>query len=225
MSDWNPSLYLHFAAERSRPAVELLARVPLENIEYIADLGCGPGNITALLHQRWPAARITGIDSSPAMIAEARSALPDCLFVEADIRNWQPEQALDLIFANASLQWLPDHYELFPHLVSLLNSHGVLAIQMPDNWLEPTHVLMREVAWEQNYPDRGREPLAGVHAYYDILSEAGWRSQCCCGRTIMVIFRRGKVALLNVIMITFSRYYLQITYKITTLTGAACGTC
>ncbi|HDT0503826.1 TPA: trans-aconitate 2-methyltransferase, partial [Escherichia coli] len=181
MSDWNPSLYLHFAAERSRPAVELLARVPLENIEYIADLGCGPGNITALLHQRWPAARITGIDSSPAMIAEARSALPDCLFVEADIRNWQPEQALDLIFANASLQWLPDHYELFPHLVSLLNSHGVLAIQMPDNWLEPTHVLMREVAWEQNYPDRGREPLAGVHAYYDILSEAGcevdiWRT-------------------------------------------------
>ncbi|HAX7409621.1 TPA: methyltransferase domain-containing protein, partial [Escherichia coli] len=102
MSDWNPSLYLHFAAERSRPAVELLARVPLENVEYVADLGCGPGNSTALLHQRWPAARITGIDSSPAMIAEARSALPDCQFVEADIRNWQPVQALDLIFANAS---------------------------------------------------------------------------------------------------------------------------
>ncbi len=115
------------------------------------------------------------------MIAETRSALPDCLFVEADIRNWQPEQALDLIFANASLQWLPDHYELFPHLVSLLSPLGVLAVQMPDNWLEPTHVLMREVAREQNYPDRGREPLAGVHAYYDILSEAGcevdiWRT-------------------------------------------------
>lgn len=78
MSDWNPSLYLHFSAERSRPAVELLARVPLENVEYVADLGCGPGNSTALLQQRWPAARITGIDSSPAMIAEARSALPDC---------------------------------------------------------------------------------------------------------------------------------------------------
>lgn len=110
-----------------------------------------------------------------------KRALRDCQFVEADIRNWQPEQALDLIFANASLQWLPDHYELFPHLVSLLNPQGVLAVQMPDNWLEPTHVLMREVAWEQNYPDRGREPLAGVHAYYDILSEAGcevdiWRT-------------------------------------------------
>ena len=102
MSDWNPSLYLHFAAERSRPAVELLARVPLENIEYVADLGCGPGNSTALLHQRWPAAKITGIDSSPAMVAEARSALPDCQFVEADIRNWQPEQTLDLIFAHCN---------------------------------------------------------------------------------------------------------------------------
>lgn len=77
MSDWNPSLYLHFAAERSRPAVELLARVPLENIEYIADLGCGPGNSTALLHQRWPAARITGIDSSPAIILRKDSMFAD----------------------------------------------------------------------------------------------------------------------------------------------------
>ncbi len=73
MADWNPSLYLHFNAERSRPAVELLARVPLENAWEIADLGCGPGNSTALLHQRWPTAKITGIDSSPAMIAEARA--------------------------------------------------------------------------------------------------------------------------------------------------------
>ncbi len=101
----------------------------------VADLGCGPGNSTALLHQRWPAARITGIDSSPAMIAEARSALPTASSWKRTFRNWQPEQALDLIFANASLQWLPDHYELFPHLVSLLNPQGVLAVQMPDNWL------------------------------------------------------------------------------------------
>lgn len=138
MSDWNPSLYLHFSAERSRPAVELLCQVPLENVEYVADLGCGPGNSTALLQQRWPAARITGIDSSPAMIAEARSALQTASSVEADIRNWQPVQALDLIFANASLQWLPDHYELFPHLVSLLNPQGVLAVQMQiAGWSRP----------------------------------------------------------------------------------------
>lgn len=130
MSDWNPSLYLHFSAERSRPAVELLARVPLENIEYVADLGCGPGNSTALLNQRWPAARITGIDSSPAMIAEARSALPDCQFVEADIRNWQPVQALDLIFAkegankwgNSSRLTQSFHFFMFEPIFSPVNA-------------------------------------------------------------------------------------------------------
>ncbi len=129
------------------------------------------------------------------MIAEARSALPDCLFVEADIRNWQPEQALDLIFANASLQWLPDHYELFPHLVSLLSPLGVLAVQMPDNWLEPTHVLMREVAREQNYPDRGREPLAGVHAYYDILVKPDVRSISGEPLTITRCRRTGRLSI------------------------------
>lgn len=181
MADWNPALYLQFGSERSRPAVELLGRVALENVRSVADLGCGPGNSTALLHQRWPTAKITGVDSSPNMLNEARVALPDCHFVEADISTFQMEQPLELLYANASLQWVPDHYELFPHLVSLLNRNGVLAVQMPDNWLEPTHVLMREVAYEQGYPDRGRASLPGVHAYYDILTEAGcdvdiWRT-------------------------------------------------
>lgn len=181
MADWNPSLYLQFGAERTRPAAELLARVPLNEAATIADLGCGPGNSTALLKHRWPSAHITGVDNSPAMLEEARAALPDCHFVEADIRQYTPGQPLSLIYANASLQWIPDHYDLLPHLVSLLKLNGVLAVQMPDNWLEPTHVAMREVALEQDYPDRGREPLPGVHAYYDILSEAGcdvdiWRT-------------------------------------------------
>jgi len=181
MSDWDPALYLHYDTERTRPAAELLARVALEQAEQVVDLGCGPGNSTALLHQRWPGAQITGVDNSPAMLAQARAALPDCRFIEADIRAFRPQRALDLIYANASLQWVPDHYTLLPQLVSLLKMNGVLAIQMPDNWQEPTHVLMREVAWEQGYPDRGREALPGVHAYYDILSEAGcevdlWRT-------------------------------------------------
>ena len=115
------------------------------------------------------------------MLNEARKALPNCHFVEANISKFRPEQSFDLLYANASLQWVPDHYELFPQLVSLLNYNGVLAVQMPDNWQEPTHVLMREVAYEQGYPDRGRTPLPGVHAYYDILTEAGcdvdiWRT-------------------------------------------------
>lgn len=181
MADWNPSLYLQYASERTRPAAELLSRVALENARTVVDLGCGPGNSTTLLHQRWPSARIIGVDSSPNMLNEARKALPNCHFVEANISKFRPEQSFDLLYANASLQWVPDHYELFPQLVSLLNYNGVLAVQMPDNWQEPTHVLMREVAYEQGYPDRGRTPLPGVHAYYDILTEAGcdvdiWRT-------------------------------------------------
>ncbi|WP_032939736.1 trans-aconitate 2-methyltransferase [Citrobacter youngae] len=181
MADWNPSLYLQYGNERSRPAAELLGRVALENVRTAVDLGCGPGNSTALLHKRWPSAKVTGVDSSPNMLNEARKALPNCQFLEADIRSFQTEQPVDLLYANASLQWIPDHYDLFPYLVSLLGSNGVLAVQMPDNWLEPTHVLMREVAYEQGYPDRGRSPLPGVHAYYDILTDAGcdvdiWRT-------------------------------------------------
>ena len=155
--------------------------MPLADITSGVDLGCGPGNSTALLKQRWPSAQIAGVDNSPAMLEEARQALPDCHFVESDIRHYKPDQPLSLIYANASLQWIPDHYHLLPHLVSLLQLNGVLAIQMPDNWLEPTHALMREVAWEQGYPDRGREQLPGIHAYYDILTDAGcdvdiWRT-------------------------------------------------
>jgi len=181
MTDWNPALYLQYGAERTRPALELLSRIALDEVTDVVDLGCGPGNSTALLQQRWPSARITGVDTSPAMLVEARAALPRCRFIEADISHYRPEQALSVIYANASLQWVDNHYDLLPHLVSLLKLQGVLAIQMPDNDLEPTHVLMREVAFEQDYPDRGRAALAGVHAYYDILTEAGcevdiWRT-------------------------------------------------
>lgn len=102
MADWDPSLYLQYSAERTRPAAELLARVPLADITSAVDLGCGPGNSTALLKQRWPSAQIAGVDNSPAMLEEARQALPDCHFVEADIRHYKPDQPLSLIYANAS---------------------------------------------------------------------------------------------------------------------------
>ncbi|MCU7783088.1 trans-aconitate 2-methyltransferase [Lelliottia amnigena] len=181
MADWNPSLYLQYGAERTRPAAELLTRIALDDVSDVLDLGCGPGNSTALLHQRWPLARIMGVDNSPAMLEQARVAVPECRFIEADVRQFKPEHAVDLIYANASLQWIPDHYALLPHLISLLKLNGVLAVQMPDNTDEPSHVLMREVAYEQGYPNRVREPLPGIHAYYDILTEAGcdvdiWRT-------------------------------------------------
>lgn len=181
MADWNPSLYLQYGAERTRPAAELLARIAIDDVSDVLDLGCGPGNSTALLLKRWPLARIMGVDNSPAMLEQARVAVPECRFIEADVRKFKPEHAVDLIYANASLQWVPDHYALLPHLISLLKLNGVLAVQMPDNVDEPSHVLMREVAYEQGYPNRAREPLPGIHAYYDILTETGcdvdiWRT-------------------------------------------------
>ena len=96
MADWNPSLYLQYGAERTRPAAELLARIALDDVSDVLDLGCGPGNSTALLHQRWPLARIMGVDNSPAMLEQARVAVPECRFIEADVRQFKPEHAVDL---------------------------------------------------------------------------------------------------------------------------------
>lgn len=181
MADWNPSLYLKFGAERTRPAAELLARIAHHPVTLAVDLGCGPGNSTALLRDAWPEARIIGVDNSPAMLEEASQTLPDCRFVEADIATYRPERPADVIYANASLQWLTDHQRLFPYLVSNLAQGGVLAVQMPDNWQEPSHTLMRQVAQELCHPASGRHPLPGVQEYYDILTASGcevdiWRT-------------------------------------------------
>jgi trans-aconitate 2-methyltransferase len=181
MQDWNPALYLQFEAERTRPAAELAARIGHPTAVNISDLGCGPGNSTALLHQAWPTANVTGVDNSPAMLEQARTALPACTFEEADIARWQPAVKQDVIYANASLQWLSHHRQLFPHLAGQLAPEGVLAVQMPDNWQEPTHTLMRQVAEELGQPPAGREALLGANEYYDLLAQAGcqvdlWRT-------------------------------------------------
>lgn len=181
MQDWNPALYLQFAAERTRPAAELAARIQHPQALHLSDLGCGPGNSTALLHQSFPHATVTGIDNSPAMLEKARAALPDCQFEQADVAHWQPAVKQDVIYANASLQWLSDHRELFPHLAAQLADNGVLAVQMPDNWQEPTHILMRQVAAELGNADAGREALLPAQEYYDLLANAGctvdiWRT-------------------------------------------------
>lgn len=176
MADWDPALYRRFEGERTRPAIELLARVPLAAARHAVDLGCGPGNSTELLAVRWPEAEIVGIDSSEAMLASARERLPGLRFERADIADWQPTQPPDLIFANAVLQWLPGHERLLPRLFALLAPGGVLAVQMPDNLDEPSHRAMRELAalppWTEHL--RGAEaqrprPLSAA-AYYDLLA-------------------------------------------------------
>ena len=176
MADWNPALYRRFESERTRPAIELLARVPLAEARCVVDLGCGPGNSTELLAARWPQAEVIGIDSSEAMLASARERLPQLKFERADVADWQPARAPDLIFANAVLQWVPGHEALFPRLFSLLAPGGVLAVQMPDNLDEPSHRAMRDLAalppwspWLADAAALREKPLAAA-AYYDLLA-------------------------------------------------------
>ncbi|WP_284616837.1 trans-aconitate 2-methyltransferase [Aquabacterium humicola] len=176
MSDWNPALYRRFEDERTRPAAELLARVPLEAPRFVVDLGCGPGNSTELLARRFPQARLLGTDNSPAMIASARERLPAVDFELSDIACWQPATPPDLIYANAVLQWLPDHATLLPRLLSLLAPGGVLALQMPDNLDEPSHVAMRQTAADARFAavigdaDKLRARVLPVAGYYDLLA-------------------------------------------------------
>ena len=182
MQDWNPALYLRFANERTRPAAELLARVPaLQSARslQIVDLGCGPGNSTELLVERYPEAQILGIDTSESMLETARKQLPQARFEAADIASWAPaagEPAPDLIYANASIQWVGEHEALIPRLLSLLAPGGVLAIQMPDNRQEPSHRNMREVAQLPQFvgyigdASKVRTEILPIGAYYDLLA-------------------------------------------------------
>lgn len=176
MSSWDPGLYRRFEDERTRPARELLARVALSAPQRIYDLGCGPGNSTELLLERFPGAHVVGTDNSEAMLASARERLPTCSFEFSDIAAWRPADAPDLIYANAALQWVGDHEALVPRLFDALAPGGVLAIQMPDNRDEPTHRLMREVAaldpWSGTIGSAAavRTKILSLTAYYDLLA-------------------------------------------------------
>jgi trans-aconitate 2-methyltransferase len=162
MSDWNARQYLKFEDDRTRAARDLLAQVPLAAPRRVVDLGCGPGNSTELLIRRFPAAQVSGVDASPAMLARARARLPACDFIEADIATWQPPADTDLLFANAALQWVPDHLTVIERLLRGLPPGAVVAAQLPDNTQEPSHVLMREVARRAGWGEVYRERLAQV---------------------------------------------------------------
>lgn len=143
---WSASQYLKFEDERTRPARDLLASLPLQQVELAYDLGCGPGNSTELIVARFLDAEIIGVDNDFDMLTNAQTRLPDTKFVNADLLEWQPEKPVDFLFANAVFQWIPDHISVLKRLIGCLKSNGVLAVQMPDNLNEPTHLLMEEVA-------------------------------------------------------------------------------
>jgi trans-aconitate 2-methyltransferase len=143
---WSAAPYLQFETERARPMRDLLAAIPPHPVATATDLGCGPGTSTAALAEKYPAALIRGVDTAPDMIASARTRCPRLHFALQDIAAWSPDTPQDIILANASLHWLPDHQTLLPRIAGHLAPGGTLAIQMPDNLNEPSHALMRAIA-------------------------------------------------------------------------------
>jgi trans-aconitate 2-methyltransferase len=185
MTAWSAAQYVKFEDERTRPARDLMAHVPLASVGSAVDLGCGPGNSTELIAERYPGARIVGMDSSGDMLAAARKRLPSATFVEGDVATWQPAAPVDLIFANAVLQWVPDHLSVVARLMGHLNPGGAFALQVPDNQMEPSHAAMRETAAERPWAAKFATPIARdaiptVEAYYDRLTPFGrvdiWRT-------------------------------------------------
>ncbi len=175
MTDWSATRYLAFEDERTRPARDLLAQVALDGVSLAVDMGCGPGNSTELLVERYGAAAIQGFDTSPDMLEKARARLPGVAFTQADIGGWSPQAPADLLFANAVLQWVPDHVRVLARLAGTLRAGGYLAVQMPDNLDEPSHVAMREVAADPRWASRladaagARDAVEAPGAYYDAL--------------------------------------------------------
>ena len=146
---WNPGQYLKFADHRLRPALDLMGRIPLENPQVIYDLGCGAGNVTRLLADRWPEADVVGMDNSPEMLERSASSESDGFrgrvrWQMGDLADWQPDAAPSIFYSNAVLQWVPDHAELVPRLWGMLPAWACFAVQVPLSWDMRSHHLMRE---------------------------------------------------------------------------------
>ncbi len=176
MAPWDPNLYLRFEKERTQPAKDLVSRIELETPGRIIDIGCGPGNSTAQLRERWPHAEIIGVDSSEEMIRKAETTYPDMKWAVHDITEDLSVFGLfDIVFSNAVIQWVPDHRQLLPRLYAMLNPGGVLAVQVPNAWAMPISVAIREVAAEPAF----QSVLSGLDDtplyqepsfYYDVLA-------------------------------------------------------
>lgn len=188
MAIWDPGQYRRFADERARPFYDLLTRVGADQPRFVVDMGCGPGELTAELARRWPGAVVHGIDSSPEMIGAARqsarrpdgadAAGPPLSFELADVRDWRPATDIDVLVSNAVLHWVPDHLELLPRWVGWLPGGGWLAFQLPGNFSQPLHAVLREMAesarWGQlKRAIEGNRQAGDPLAYLDVLTGAG----------------------------------------------------
>jgi trans-aconitate 2-methyltransferase len=175
MTTWDPNQYLKFADHRLRPALDLLARISADEPGAVYDLGCGAGNVTKLLAERWPKARVTGVDNSMAMLEKARAAAPRIAFLHTELGAWRAGAPAGVVYSNAAFHWLDGHETLFPRLMEQLAPGGTLAIQMPRNHRAASHASMLEAAeagpWKTKLA--GVQGIRTVHdpdAYYRILA-------------------------------------------------------
>lgn len=179
---WDAGQYLRFGDERSRPFFDLLARVGAASPRHVADLGCGPGNLTAALARRWPDAEVIGVDNSPEMIAAATASAPfggHLSFTLGDVRDWRPARPPDVLVCNAVLQWVPGHHDLLIRWADLLAPDGWLAFQLPGNFGQPTHAILREMAasdrWRSALRDADLNRQAGdPQEYAELLARPGY---------------------------------------------------
>lgn len=215
---WNPDLYLRFADERTQPARDLAARVHLATEQpRIVDLGCGPGNSTAVLRERWPAAReLLGLDNSPEMIAAARAEFPQNEWQIGDVAAWRDPtgEGYDLVFSNAALHWLPDHAALFPRLLQQARpGGGAFAVQMPAKAYPALHKILLETAdsepgWrERTQAARGAIRVGPPQLYYDLLSPLAARVEIWETRYHHVLENAG--AIIDWVRATGVRPYLD----------------
>jgi trans-aconitate 2-methyltransferase len=171
---WDPSQYLKFAGERLRPALDLLARIPAAAPDTVVDLGCGAGNLAPLFLQRWPQAKLLGVDSSPEMLAKARADYPAASFEQGDVATWRPRQPVDVLYSNATLHWLDGHATLIPDLLASVKPGGWLAVQMPRNFGAPSHTSITDTIeqgpWRAKLePHLRRKPVAEPQFYWRLL--------------------------------------------------------
>ncbi|MEM7147508.1 MAG: methyltransferase domain-containing protein [Verrucomicrobiota bacterium] len=180
MAGWDADHYLKFGDERTRPVEELVRRIELEAPARIVDLGCGPGNSTAVLRGRWPEASIVGVDSSEAMLAAAREVYPEAVWELGDMVTWGGDRRFDLVFSNAALQWVQDQEAVLARLFSMVDQGGVLAFQIPCNMFSKLRVMVREISEDAAWTDRMEGARTALRMeepsfYYDVLAGAGAR--------------------------------------------------
>jgi trans-aconitate 2-methyltransferase len=189
MNPWNPGEYLRFGDERTQPSIDLVARIDVDDPATIVDLGCGPGNSTAVLRRRWPRARTTGVDVSPEMIATAQESDPTVTWTMSRIETWRPAGRVGVVFANASLQWVRDHGTLVPRLFGYAAPGGALAFQVPSAQFAIVRTLIHDIAREGPWASKMADPLTEMTLespgfYYDCLASAAravdiWETEYC----------------------------------------------